>query len=97
MNGVKFNLAPFSSSDDDHGVLVNAWTINTVCAHIAAVKVDVKRCEHLRNLLLADTLVPREASSVDLVVGADQYYKLVQGDVRKGRPGTVIATKSRLG
>ena len=44
MNGVKFKLAPFNSSDDDHGVLVNAWTINTVCAHIAAVKVDVKRC-----------------------------------------------------
>ena len=40
---------------------------------------------------------PREASLVDLLVRADQYYKLVQGDVRKGRPGTTIATKSRLG
>lgn len=86
-NRVKFKLAPFNSSDNDHRVLNDAWTINTVCAPLAAVKVDVKRCDHLRNLHLSDTF-PREASSVDLVVGADQYYKLVQGDVRKERPGT---------
>ena len=92
----KFKLAPFNSSDNDHSVLINAWTINTVCAPLAAVKVDVKRCDHLRNLQLADTF-PRGALSLDRVVGVDQYYKLVQGDMRKGRPGTPIATKSRLG
>ena len=32
-----------------------------------------------------------------MLVGADQYYKLVQSEVQKGRPGTPIATKSRLG
>ena len=37
------------------------------------------------------------AVSVDLLVGADQYYKLVQGTIRKGRPGTPVATKSKLG
>jgi len=62
----------------------------------STLEVDVKRCDHLRNLQLADTF-PRQAASVDLVVGANQYYKLVQGDVRKGRPGTPVATKSRLG
>ena len=96
MNRVKFKLAPFNSSHDDHGVLINAWTINTVCAHLTAVEVDVKRCDHLRNLQLPDTF-PSEASSVDLLVGADQYYKLIQHDVQKGHPGTPIATKSRLG
>ena len=60
------------------------------------MEVDVKSCDHLRTRQLADTF-PRDASSVDLLVGADQYCKLVQGDVRKGRPGTPIATKSRLG
>ena len=30
MNRVKFKLAPFNSRDDDHAVLINAWTINTV-------------------------------------------------------------------
>lgn len=96
MNLVKFKLAPFNSSDDHHAVSINAWTINSVCAPLAAVEVDVKRCDHLRNLQLAD-IFPREAASVDLLVGADQYYKLVQGDVQKGRPGTPVATKSRLG
>jgi len=93
---VKFKLAPFNWSNNHHSVLINAWTINTVCAPLGAVKVDVQKCDHLRNLQLADTF-PRGASAVDLVVGADQYYKLVQGDVGKGRPGTQIATKSRLG
>ena len=50
------------------------------------MELDVKRSDHLRNLQLADTF-PRDAASVDLLVGADQFYKLVQGDVRKGRPG----------
>ena len=63
---------------------------------LAAVEVGVTRCDYLRTLQLADTF-PREASSVDLLVGADEYYKLVQGDVRKGSQGTPIATKSRLG
>ena len=47
----------------------NARTINSVCAPLAAVKVDVKRCDHLRDLQLADTF-PRDAASVDLLVGA---------------------------
>ena len=55
-----------------------------------------QKCAHLRNLKLADTF-PREAASIDLLVGANQYYKLVQGNIRRGRPGTLIATKSRLG
>ena len=72
----------------------NAWTINSVCAPLAAVKVDVKRCDHLRNLQLADTF-PRDAASVDRLVGAYHRYKLVL-DVRKKGPGTPIATKLRL-
>ena len=96
MSRVKFKLSPFNSRGDNHAVSINAWTINSVCAPLAAVEVDIKRCDHLRNLQLADTL-PRDVASVDLLVGADQYYKLVQGDVRKWRPGTPIATKSRLG
>ena len=63
---------------------------------LTPVDVDVRKCAHLRNLKLADTF-PRKAAPVDLLVGADQYYKLVQGNIRRGRPGTPIATKSRLG
>ena len=55
MSHVYFKLAPFNSSDDDHAVSINAWTINNVCAPLAAVEVDVKRRDHLRNLQLADT------------------------------------------
>ena len=37
MNRVKFKLATFNLSDDDHSVLINAWTINIVCAPLVAV------------------------------------------------------------
>lgn len=95
MNRVTFKLAPLDSSDDQ-AVAIDVWTINNVCATIIAVNLDVKNCSHLRNLKLADTF-PRQVVPVDLLIGADQYYKLVQGSIRKGRPGTPIATKSKLG
>ena len=47
MNRVKFKSVPFNWSDDDHAVLINAWTINSVCAPLAAVEVGVTRCDHL--------------------------------------------------
>lgn len=95
MNRVKFKLAPLDSSDEQ-AVSIDAWTINNVCAPLTAVDLDVKKCSHLKNLKLADTF-PRKAVVVDLLVGADEYYKLVQGSIRKGHPGTPIATKPRLG
>ena len=38
-----------------------------------------------------------EFSAFDLLVGADQYNKIVKRNIRRGRPGTPIATKSGLG
>ncbi|KAL9978335.1 hypothetical protein ACROYT_G015836 [Oculina patagonica] len=95
MNRVTFKLTPLDSNDGQM-ISIDAWTINNVCGPLAAVDVDLTRCNHLRNLKLADNF-PRKAATVDLLVGADQYYKLVQGSIKKGRPGTPIATKSRLG
>ena len=94
MNRVKFKLAPFDLNDGQM-ISIDAWTINSACAPLTAVDVDVRRCNHLRNLKLADNF-PRKAATLDLLVGADQYYKLVQGSIKRGRPGTPIATKSRL-
>ena len=95
MDCVRFMLTPLDSGVDQ-AVSIDAWMISSVCAPLTAVDVDVRKCAHLRNLKLADTF-PRKAAPVDLLFGADQYYKLVQGNIRRGRPGTPIATKSRLG
>ena len=91
MDRVRFMLIPL-----DQAVSIDAWTISCVCSPLTAVAVDFRKYCHLRNLKLADTF-PRKAAPVDLLVGADQYYKLVQGSIRRGRPGTPTATKSRLG
>jgi len=90
-----FKLAPLYSNDGQM-ISIDAWTLNIVCAPLTAVYIDVTRCNHLRNLNVADNF-PRKAAAIDLLVGADQYYKLVQGSIKRGRPGTPIATKSRLG
>ena len=95
MNRLTFKLSPLDSNDGQM-ISIDAWTINNVCGPLAAVDVDVTRCNHLQNLKLADNF-PRKAATVDLLVGADQYYKLVQGSIKRGRPGTPVATKSRLG
>ena len=63
MSRVKFKLAPLNWSGDDHAVLINAWTINSVCALLAAVEVDVKRCDHIRNLQFAHTVSKRASIS----------------------------------
>ena len=73
---VRFALAPLDSSVDK-AVSIDAWTLSSVCAPLTAVDVDVKKCAHLINLKLVD-IFPREPAPVDLLVGADQYYKLVQ-------------------
>ena len=82
MNRVTFKLSPLDSNDGQI-ISIDAWTINNVCGPLAAVDVDVTRCNHLRNLKLADNF-PRKAATVDLLVGADQYYKLVQGSIKRG-------------
>lgn len=51
-------------------------------------------CAHLRNLKLADTF-PRKAAPVDLLVGADQYYKLVPGS-RTDESTTAMLTVTRI-
>ena len=95
MNRVKFKITPLDSPDDQV-IHFDVWTIDSVCSPLAAVDVDVTGFPHLRNIKLADTF-PWKAGSRDLLVGADQYFKVVQGTIRNRRPGTPMATKSRLG
>ena len=83
MNRVNFKLAALDASQC---IQLEAWTIDSVYSPLAAVDTDLKECHHLKNIKLADTF-PRKAIAVDLLVGVDQYHKLVQGTIRKGRPG----------
>ena len=93
MNRVRFTLVPLDSSVDK-AVSIDAWTINSVSAPLTAADVDVKKCAHLINLKLADTF-PREAAPVDLLIGADQYYKLVQGIASGGRSSSICSDSRR--
>ena len=50
----------------------------------------------MKNLDLSECL-PRKAVTVDVLVGVNQYYRLVQSTIKRGKAGTPVATKSKLG
>ncbi|XP_064653104.1 uncharacterized protein LOC135503459 [Lineus longissimus] len=59
------------------------------------VDVRVERYQHLRGLAFAESY-PLDGE-IDVLIGADYYYLLVDGTVRKGPPGTPTAVKTSLG
>ena len=93
---VAFQLAPLYVGGESESTYVEAWTVKKVCAPLDEVKFDLNHCNHLKHLKLAEKF-PRTQASVDVLVGIDQYHKLV-GDTRKrGVPGTPVATSSVFG
>ena len=96
VNRVSFNLASINSSGTDGAVDIDAWTVNNVCVPLESVKFDKRQCRHLKNLDLSECL-PRKAVTVDVLVGVNQYYRLVQSTIKRGKAGTPVATKSKLG
>ena len=96
VNRVSFQLAPINSTGLNDAVDIDAWTVPNVCVPLEGVHLDKRQCSHLKNLELADN-IPRKTATVDLLVGADQYYKLVEGTIKRGKPGSLIAAKTKLG
>lgn len=60
----------------DQVIRVDGRIVDSVCSPLAVVEVDVSRCSHLKNLKLGDAF-PRKSGAVYLLVGTDQYYKLI--------------------
>ena len=96
VNRVAFKLAPISQEVKDSSIDMEAWTIDKVCVPLQEVKFDAKQCNYLKELNLAENF-PRKEVTVDLLVGIDQYYNLVEGVVRRGPEGFPIATSSKFG
>ncbi|XP_065054444.1 uncharacterized protein LOC135683188 [Rhopilema esculentum] len=57
--------------------------------------IDVSCYPHLQGLQLADSYATCE-KRIELVIGVDYYYRIVQGEVRKGGNG-LVAISSKLG
>ena len=94
VKNVSFQVS--SRTNDKRRIELSAWSVNTVCAPFDAVQVDVSRYKHLKGLNLADEF-PRDASSIDVLIGADQWGQVMLNGVRKGPASTPFAVNSIFG
>ncbi len=77
---------------------VSAFVVPLICQPLKNQYVSSasKAYTHLANLHLADYSSGRNDAEVDILIGSDQYWKIVTGKTRKGESGPT-AIQTRLG
>ena len=65
-----------------------AYTSPTICSILPAL-VDITKYSHLTYIELADNFTDHEASSIDVLIGSNYYWSVVNGELRKGESGPV--------
>ena len=73
---------------------IMALSFPKLCSPVVT-SVEVGRFPHLQGLKLANSYASSE-QRIDIVLGLDHYYDIVQGDIRKGSNGPT-AVSSKLG
>ena len=98
MKRVKFSLqAKNSDSQKTTPTEVEALTINKVCNKLRPVNIDISKYPHLKNIKFADSY-PRGPTEIDILVGMDFYYSIVDGKCQKGlEPDMPVAVSTNLG
>ena len=86
------------SLNDDLNMYIRAFTTPTIWSPIANEAVDVaaRSYSHLSDLPLADFCVAESDVDVDMLIGADYFWSIVTGVVRRGEEGPV-AMETKLG
>ena len=77
-------------------VNLNAYCVPTICAPLVNQNtlVSQSQYDHLTSLKLADETSRTEEATIDILIGSDQYWQLVTGEVVKGKSGpTAMNTK----
>ena len=75
---MKFSLLGSQVEGESAPIEMEALTIDKVCVNLDPVKVDVSKYDHLRGIKFADTYL-RGPAEIDILVGADHYYNIVDG------------------
>ena len=87
--GVRLDL---QSLDGDFVIQMKALAFPVVCSPVAT-RLDVNEFQHLEGLEFADEIDGR-SEMIDILLGADYYYKVVTGEIIKGDTGpTAVASK----
>ena len=77
-------------------VNLNAYCVPTICSPLVNqnTRVSQSQYDHLASLKLADETSGIEAATIEILVGSDQYWQIVTGEVMKGESGpTAMNTK----
>ena len=82
--------------DNRKRINISAWSVSSVCAPLQPIQVDLSRYNHLKGLNLADKF-PRDASTIDVLIGADQWSQIMLNGIRKGPMYTPFAMNSIFG
>ena len=80
-------------------VEVEVYEVPFICSPICNQKIDLAKAtyEHLIDLPLADSADGNEELSIDILIGADHYYRFVSGEMVKDGPKKPVALKTTLG
>lgn len=83
---------------DQLKVFVNAYGVDLVCGPIANQTIEVAQQSypHLHGLPLADCFYGEEELEIDVMIGADYYWSVVQNHVVRGELYGPIALCTRL-
>ena len=80
-------------------MFINACEVDLICGPIAHQTIEVaQQCyTHLQGLPLADYSRGDEELEVDIMIGADYYWSVVQKNIVQGEFHDPVAIRTRLG
>ena len=95
------NRVKFAVMDSEgHDIWMDAYSVPTICSPITnqSIKVALEEYPHLRGLSLADnpSMVDSDME-VDVLIGADYYWKFITGKIKRGGKPGPVAVLTRLG
>ena len=97
MQRVKCSIRKLDSNYEDACIEIEALAIDKICAPLQPVHLDPSKYHHLKGLTFADSY-QRDTEQVDILIGADFYYSIIEGSVKRStNKNAPIAVKSKLG
>ena len=79
-------------------VLIEAIVVDTISSDLEPQPIEIvaREYDHLKDLFLADGWIDESYQTFEILIGLDNYWKLVTGNVIRGEDGPV-ALETRLG
>ena len=91
---VRVGMSLHNSPDQE----LQLFAVPSICGPLTAqpIPLFVTEYDHLSHLELADSSDGKSDLSIDILIGADHYWDIVTGEIKRGREGP-IAIRTKLG